>query len=103
MGNYSYDTKQKNKKLVDYRKVLAALQCKRKYHYQDVTGSMLGEKVDQQYVYELFLADKSCMAARFGKLIMDCLPLVDMEESWRQEGILVLPNMSQVIRVPLGH
>lgn len=41
------------------------------------------------------------MLDRFGKLMLDCVPLVDMLGSWRQEEALVMQFMPNVIRVPL--
>lgn len=41
------------------------------------------------------------MLDRFGKLMVDCMPLVDMLGSWRVEESVVMPYMPNVIRVPL--
>ena len=41
------------------------------------------------------------MLNRFGKLMMECVPLVDMLGSWRPEEAAVMPYMPQATRVPL--
>lgn len=41
------------------------------------------------------------MLDRFGKLMMDCVPMVDLLGSWRKEEFMVMPYMSKVTRVPL--
>ena len=41
------------------------------------------------------------MLDRFGKLMMDCVPMVDMLGSWRPEEAMVMPYMPNVERVPL--
>ena len=41
------------------------------------------------------------MLDRFGKLMVDCMSLVDMLGSWRQEEVMVMPYMPNVMRVPL--
>ncbi len=41
------------------------------------------------------------MLDRFGRLMVECMPLVDMQGSWRPEESLVMPYMPQATRVPL--
>lgn len=41
------------------------------------------------------------MLDRFGKLMVDCMPMVDVLGSWRTEESLVMSYMPNVIRVPL--
>lgn len=41
------------------------------------------------------------MLDRFGKLMLDCMPMVDMLGSWRQEEALVMHHMPNAVRVPL--
>lgn len=41
------------------------------------------------------------MLDRFGKLMLECMPFVDMLGSWRKEEVVVMSYMPQVIRVPL--
>lgn len=41
------------------------------------------------------------MLDRFGKLMLDCMPMVDMLGSWRQEEALVMNYMPNTARVPL--
>lgn len=41
------------------------------------------------------------MLDRFGKLMLDCMPMVDMLGSWRQEEVLVMHHMPNAVRVPL--
>lgn len=48
-----------------------------------------------------FFPSTSKMLDRFGQLMMDCLPMVDMLGSWRREEAFVMPYMPQAQRVPL--
>ena len=41
------------------------------------------------------------MLDRFGKLMLECMPMVDMLGSWRSEEAMVMQYMPQTIRVPL--
>lgn len=41
------------------------------------------------------------MLDRFGKLMLDCMPMVDMLGSWRQEEALVMNYMPNTVCVPL--
>ena len=48
-----------------------------------------------------FFPATKLMLDRFGQLMLECLPLVDMLGSWRQEEAALMQYMPQTIRVPL--
>ena len=48
-----------------------------------------------------FFSVSKTMLDRFGKLMLDCMPLVDILGSWRLEEYLVMPYMHHVKRAPL--
>ena len=48
-----------------------------------------------------FFPASKIMLDRFGKLMLECMPMVDMLGSWRSEESLVMQYMPQTIRVPL--
>lgn len=48
-----------------------------------------------------FFPAKRAMLDRFGKLMLDCVPMVDLLGSWRPEESLVVSYMPDTIRVPL--
>ena len=48
-----------------------------------------------------FFPSTQKMLDRFGKLMLDCLPMVDLLGSWRQEETVVMPYMPDVVRAPL--
>ena len=48
-----------------------------------------------------FFPATKMMLDRFGKLMMECMPMVDMLGSWRSEESMVMQYMTQAIRVPL--
>lgn len=48
-----------------------------------------------------FFPPTSAMLDCFGKLMLECVPLVDMLGSWRREEAVVVPYMPQAKRVPL--
>lgn len=50
------------------RKALVALRGKRKFQYQYIARPILGETDTQQRIYEMLLADRPCMIARFGSV-----------------------------------
>lgn len=41
------------------------------------------------------------MLDRFGQLMLDCMPCVDILGSWRQEEAVVMPYLPNVVRAPL--
>lgn len=41
------------------------------------------------------------MLDRFGRLMLECMPLVDLLGSWRPEEAVVMPYMPAVVRAPL--
>lgn len=41
------------------------------------------------------------MLDRFGQLMLDCMPWVDILGSWRQEEAVVMPYLPNVVRAPL--
>lgn len=53
------------------------------------------------YINAGFFPATKTMLDRFGKLMMDCAPMVDLLGSWRQEEFLVRPYMSEATRAPL--
>jgi hypothetical protein len=48
-----------------------------------------------------FFPATKTMLDRFGKLMLECMPMVDMLGSWRSEEAMVMQYMPQTIRVPL--
>ena len=48
-----------------------------------------------------FFPATKTMLDRFGKLMVECMPMVDMLGSWRSEESMVMQYMPQTIRVPL--
>ena len=48
-----------------------------------------------------FFPAKPKMLDRFGQLMVECMPLVDLLGSWRREEAFVMPYMPKVVRVPL--
>ena len=48
-----------------------------------------------------FFPATKIMLDRFGKLMLECMPMIDMLGSWRLEESLVMHYMPQTIRVPL--
>ena len=48
-----------------------------------------------------FFPATKTMLDRFGKLMLECMPMVDMLGSWRSEESMVMQYMPQTIRVPL--
>lgn len=48
-----------------------------------------------------FFPATKTMLDRFGKLMLECMPMVDMLGSWRSEESMVMQYMPQIIRVPL--
>lgn len=48
-----------------------------------------------------FFPATKIMLDRFGKLMLECMPMVDMLGSWRLEESMVMQYMPQTIRVPL--
>lgn len=53
------------------------------------------------YINAGFFPATKPMLDRFGQLMQECMPLVDMLGSWRQEETVVMQYMPQTIRVPL--
>ena len=141
------------------RKLLVALRGQKRYCYPAIETPSLSPSEAQQVVFDMLLADKPCMIARFGsvelqaivdylnpptlqnaiqfvkgkvpswgyasstirtmhinagffpatkpmldrfgRLMMDCMPLVDMLGSWRIEESVVMSYMPQTTRVLL--
>lgn len=141
------------------RKILVALRGKRHYCYPKIEEPVLSPSETQQVIFDMLLADKPCMIARFGsvelqaivdylnpptvqnaiqfvkgkvpswgyapstmrtmhinagffppipamldrfgKLMLECVPLVDMLGCWRREEAVVAPYMPQAKRVLL--
>lgn len=48
-----------------------------------------------------FFPATKTMLDRFGKLMLECMPMVDLLGSWRSEESMVMQYMPQTIRVPL--
>ena len=48
-----------------------------------------------------FFPSTKHMLDRFGQLMIECMPFVDMLGSWRQEEAIVMPYLPQAVRVPL--
>lgn len=48
-----------------------------------------------------FFPPTKAMLDRFGQLMLECMPMVDMLGSWRREESIVMPYMPNVERVPL--
>lgn len=48
-----------------------------------------------------FFPATKTMLDRFGKIMLECMPMVDMLGSWRSEESMVMQYMPQTIRVPL--
>lgn len=48
-----------------------------------------------------FFPPTKAMLDRFGQLMLECMPMVDMLGSWRREESVVVPYMPQAKRVPL--
>lgn len=53
------------------------------------------------YINAGFFPATKFMLDRFGKLMLDCMPMVDILGSWRLEEALVLKYMPDVMRAPL--
>lgn len=53
------------------------------------------------YINAGFFPATKPMLDRFGKLMLDCMPSVDMLGSWRLEESLVMPYLTQAKRTPL--